>query len=271
MVIQLTIKAYAKINLSLRVLARRPDGYHNIDSIFQSVSLHDEITITLLDSPKIEIVCSHPDVPPGEGNIVYKAVQALPKAKTGVRIEIGKQIPVGAGLGGGSSNAAAVLSGLNQLWSLGLSLEKLMAIGAKVGADVPFCLVGGTARVTGIGDAVQKIDPVISGKYIIIVKPDFAVSTAWAYGEFDACVYKKGEDPDLRLFYNDLEPIVSTKYPQIAEIKQKLLDLGAEWALMSGSGSAVFGVFNDLRDAQNALKGFKSDYTETFLVTPVNF
>jgi 4-diphosphocytidyl-2-C-methyl-D-erythritol kinase len=285
---QLTIKSYAKINLSLRVLDKRPDGYHNIDSIFQSVSLHDDITITLLDKPGVEVICDHPDVPAGNRNIVYKIIQALPKAKQGVRIEIKKQIPVGAGLGGGSSNAAAVLFGLNQLWGLGLSLEQLMTIGAGVGADVPFCLVGGTARVTGIGEVVKKIGPVIPGKYIIIVKPLFAVSTAWAYGEFDKSQIpnpktcpEETEGSKQCMFYNELEPVVIAGYPQIAKIKQQLLDLGAEGAAMSGSGSAVFGVFDGtsgsnvpkgkdahphLLERQNEL----SCFGQVFIVSPVN-
>ncbi|MCX5750294.1 MAG: 4-(cytidine 5'-diphospho)-2-C-methyl-D-erythritol kinase [Candidatus Saganbacteria bacterium] len=257
---QLKTKAYAKINLSLKILGTRPDGYHNIDSIFQSISLYDEISITLLDTPGIEIVCSHPDVPCGERNIVYKAIKALPVVKTGVRIEIKKQIPVGAGLGGGSSNAAAVLLGLNQLWELGLSILELQKIGAKVGADVPFCLVGGTARVTGIGDIIEKIDPILQG-HIVIVKPDFAVSTAWAYENYDKSKHGK--------FYNDLEPVVVAKYPQIAQIKQQLTDLGASRAMMSGSGSAVFGVFDREVKAQKALKSFKSAYSDLFLVTPL--
>jgi 4-diphosphocytidyl-2-C-methyl-D-erythritol kinase len=260
------LKAFAKINLSLRVFEKRPDGFHNLESIMQSVSLYDIITISKIPMG-IEVTCDDPKVPTGKDNIVYKAVELFFKTgnrqqatgNEGIKINIEKRIPMAAGLAGGSSDAAAVLFCLN-----GGVDEDLLKLGAQVGSDVPFCLTGGTCLVKGRGEIVEKLDPWIKN-FIILVTPDICVSTKWAYDEFDNFHISAPEGIE-----NDLEPVVVSKYGIITEIKEKLLKLGCDNVQMSGSGPTVFGMVKDKSKAEDILREMKKNYSRSFVVEAVN-
>lgn len=265
------LKAFAKINLTLRVFGQRPDGFHNLESIMQSVSLCDYVTVELISSG-IEITCDDPSVPLGPKNIAYKAAERfLSRVKgyeSGVRIHIEKKIPMAAGLAGGSADAAAVLYGLNQLMTGDSQLETgdLMKIAPQVGSDVPFCLTGGTCLVEGRGERVTKQEP-LPKTYFILVKPDFEVSTKWAYEKFDKLFTSHGSR--FTKFSNYLELAVIEKYPEIARIKERLLTLGCSEAQMSGSGSAVFGVTREKDKAAAVLEEIKKDCPRSFLTETV--
>ena len=269
---KISLKAPAKINWFLSVLNKRDDGYHNIVSTMQCVDLFDVLTfeeaddISLLSGLNI----------PAEGNLVYKAAALLKKASSyrqGARIELQKNIPVGAGLGGGSSDAAFTLAGLNRLWGLNFDRKTLMEFAAEIGSDVPFFLSGAPSLVEGRGEKVTALNT--KGSVImLLVKPEISVSTAWAYGSFKANLTKK--TVDIKLFcqalarknyaflqealFNDLEDIVIRKYPLIGELKEKLKQNGAEFSLMSGSGSTVFGVFNTIEEAVRASSVFQGNW-----------
>lgn len=245
------LKAYAKINLDLKIKGLRSDGYHELESIMQSVSLYDVISIEEI-SEGIEVKCNDPRIPTDERNLVFKAAQLC---KKNVRITVEKNIPLAAGLAGGSADAAAVLFAFNRT-----------EIGAQIGSDVPFCLVGGRCLVKGRGEIVEKVRGQKSdvGKYFVLVCPDIQVSTKWAYEQYDLT-----DTPHLNVG-NSLEPIVIAKYPEIQKIKDLLLELKAEKAQMSGSGPSVFGVFNDKQKAQVAFDNLKKKYDSTFLTEPVD-
>ncbi|MFA5839134.1 MAG: 4-(cytidine 5'-diphospho)-2-C-methyl-D-erythritol kinase [Candidatus Margulisiibacteriota bacterium] len=274
------LKAFAKINLSLRVFERRADGYHTLESVMQSVSLCDYVTIDPIPAG-IEITCDDPRVPTGKENIVYKAVEAYYKkvdSKLGIesrklkidnrgwKIYIEKHIPMAAGLAGGSADAAAVLYGLNLLSNIDCRLSniELSNIASQVGSDVPFCLTGGTCLVKGRGEIVEKLEP-WPQTYFVLVNPDLAVSTKWAYDEFDRLHLTVSSR-----IKNDLEQVVMEKYPVIAEIKNQLLTLGCNEAQMSGSGSTVFGMSKNKNDAERICKIMREKYPKTFLVESVN-
>lgn len=230
----LRLKAYAKINLSLKLLGLRPDGYHEIESEMQSVSLCDYITLSHSVSG-IEVACDNPLVPRGKENIAYRAAELFIDAGSrvkGVKIAIEKHIPLAAGLAGGSADAAAVLFGLNKLTGNTLSEEELLKLGAQVGSDVPFCLIGGNCFIKGRGEQVIR-NPKQQKKSYVLVTPGIEVSTKWAYETWDKKKTKKCG--------NDLEPIIEEKYPVIKIIRERLLGLGCSNAQMSGSGSSVFG------------------------------
>ena len=281
----ISLKAFAKINLTLKVLGIRPDGFHEIESIMQSVSLYDEIEIrSKFDRNSIEIHCSDDKVPAGEKNICYKAVELIRKKGNidkGVRIEIKKNIPMEAGLGGGSSNAAAVLVGLNKMWGLKLPEDELIEIAAEIGSDVPFFIIGGRCLCRGRGEIIEKIlnpKPQILNKpqtpnskqhnSYIIVKPGISVPTKWAYGEWDRAKTISNVQFPMSNLGNDLEAVVINKYPVIGKIKQDLLEAGCVSAQMTGSGSAVFGIVKN--DGQKILNSITKKYPLSFLVEEVD-
>jgi 4-diphosphocytidyl-2-C-methyl-D-erythritol kinase len=270
-------KAYAKINLGLNILRRREDGYHEIESVFQQIDLCDAIRISPI-SHGIEIICSHPDVPCDASNICHKAVRLL-QAQTGrnegIRIELNKKIPVGAGLGGGSSDAAAVLKALNQQWDLGLAQDALRSLARQLGADVPFFLSGRTMFAQGIGDILSPVNLMLDF-IILIVFPKFSVSTVWAYKNYKINLTNSKKNITLADLFladldlldltnylkNDLEQVVFERHPQLNSIKSKLYAMGAFYASMSGSGSSVFGLFfPDISFSEDveALFGFDCD------------
>lgn len=252
------IEAYGKINLALDILRKREDGYHEIKSIMQQISLSDILSI--VEGPKgVSISCANQLVPLDETNLVYRAWEAMAKiagTKSGIRVHIEKRIPVAAGLAGGSTNGAATMTALNQMWDIGLSLKELMDIGLKLGADLPFCLLGGTALAEGIGEKLTPLKS-FSGKHVLIVNPGFPISTAYAYSrmrirderlpmeQLTACI----ENNDLICLANSLDNVMEDaiipEHPIIGQIKEEIIEAGALGALMSGSGASVFGLFDD--------------------------
>lgn len=276
-----TFLAPAKINLCLHVLGRRPDGYHELAMIMQRLSLYDRIEMTLSSEPGVRVACSGVDLPPGGENIAGRAARRLLERAgdgRGVDITIDKNIPVAAGLGGGSSDAAAVLTGLNEMLGLGLDRGALMAEGVRLGADVPFFIYGRTAWATGIGEVLEPFE-VPPSVWYVLVNPGVAVSTAWVYGNLELTPQKgmakmprfpstRGEL--VRLLHNDLERVTVARYPLLAQIKERLLSLGAEGSLMSGSGPTVFGVFSREENARRAAAAFSGESGwRAFVVQPI--
>ena len=259
-----SLPAFAKINLDLRVLGTRPDGFHDLKTVFQSLALFDNVTVTTRRGP-MALTCDEPDIPTDRRNLAWKAAALLHHVATGknsaprdILIELRKRIPALAGLGGGSANAAMTLLALNALWKLDLDPASLTRIAARLGADVPYFLSGGTALGLGRGDDVYPradMPPV----HVVILRPGFGVSTADAYRWFDEEARRPSKEPALRrvppgwpawsaTLRNDLEAAVVKHHPAVGRIRQSLLDAGATFAAMSGSGSAVFGLF-ERRDA----------------------
>jgi 4-diphosphocytidyl-2-C-methyl-D-erythritol kinase len=245
----------AKINLCLHVLGKRPDGYHELAMLMQSLDFGDTLELELTDKPgEITVHCAGVDLPAGQENIAAKAARrmlALSKEKAGVRIVIDKKIPVAAGLGGGSSNAATTLKSLNRLLDLRLTPTELMAEGVKLGADVPFFLFADKAWATGIGDQLESAPPLPPVCYVL-VNPGISISTAWVYQNLGLTApailtklprFPKTIDELVTILENDLERVTIKRYPLLAEIKEKLIRLGASGSLMSGSGATIFGLF----------------------------
>lgn len=278
------VKAPAKINLSLDVLRRRADGYHDVSMVMQAVSLYDYVTVEALDTRGIEIFCDYPDVPCNKKNIAYKCAEAFfnyTKAEnTGIKITIEKNIPAQAGLAGGSADGAAVITALNKLFSTYLKEDELCEIGSKVGADIPFCILGGTKLASGTGTTLKKMINMPKCN-IVICKPDFSVSTAEAYAridkaglshpEFTAEMVKAIYARDIWMvttsMLNDFE--IALNLDGINEIKKLMLKNKALGSCMSGSGSAVFGVFNNIKKAEKCMEKLKEKYNYVFLCEPV--
>ena len=260
---KLQMKAPAKVNYRLDVLGKRADGYHDLRMVMQRVDLCDELEIALTETPGIRVVCGSAGVPDGPGNIAWRAADALLQLsgkKIGIDIAITKKIPVGAGLGGGSSDAASVLMGVNELLELGLSDQRLMEIGVKLGADVPFFIFKKPALAEGIGNLLTPLDRV-PYLWVVLVNPGIHVSTGWVYQNLQLTnkapavnippSYSSLADV-CELLSNDLEPVTIGKYPLLNELKEMLLAAGAGGSLMSGSGSTVFGLFADEGVARKA-------------------
>jgi 4-diphosphocytidyl-2-C-methyl-D-erythritol kinase len=275
----LTLFSPAKINLCLHVLGKRPDGYHELAMLMQSLDFGDTVEMDLTDQPGEVIVhCAGVDLPAGQENIAAKAARrmlALSDKKVGVRIVIDKKIPVAAGLGGGSSNAATTLLGLNRLLDLRLSKNELMAEGVKLGADVPFFLFADKAWATGIGDQLETIPP-LPPVWYVLVNPGIFISTAWVYQNLGLTAppiltklprFPTTVDDLVAILENDLERITIEHYPLLAEIKEKLIKLGAKGALMSGSGSTVFGLFSEEAQAQDAAEILRNNSSWRIILT----
>ena len=281
---EIKVLAPAKINLSLDVRGKRPDGYHDIETVMQAVDLYDMITISDNDSGTITITCNYEGVPCDEKNICYKAaVKFFDYNKMdvkGINIDINKQIPTQAGLAGGSSDGAAVIMGLNNMFGTMLKPKEMQEIGEKVGADVPFCIAGGTKLCTGIGTTIHKL-PSFRCEGIVIAKPDtVSVSTADAYRKVDAlnphpsytnemvkAIYSRDMFQITTTIFNDFE--LALQIPEVVELKGKMLKLKARGVGMSGSGSAVFGIFTSIRRAKKCYEKLKEEYKEVFLCKPV--
>jgi 4-diphosphocytidyl-2-C-methyl-D-erythritol kinase len=278
-----SLPAFAKINLDLRILGTRPDGYHDLRTIFQSLALFDKVTVTRRRGP-MEIVCDQEDVPTDRRNLVWKAASLLHRVATGkttavsgVSIDLRKRIPMQAGLGGGSADAAMTLLALNKLWKFDLDLTTLTRIGARLGADVPYFLVGGTSLGLGRGDDIYPLAD-LPTVHVVILRPGFGVATADAYTWFDQEIrrvrepaprsYPAGWPSWAATLRNDLEAPVVRHHPAISRIRQSLVDAGANFAAMSGSGSAVFGLFERAEAARRtandlARPGWLSLHTRT--------
>ena len=284
---KLVFKTPAKINLGLFILGKRPDGYHDLETLFQMISLYDTVELESLKST-IELVCDNPNVPIDESNLMIRAARLLQEVaprKTGLgcRMVLTKKIPMGAGLAGGSGNAAGVLMGLNRLWDLKLKSDALSAIAARLGSDIPFFLSAPSALGQGRG---ERLTPLPSPKkfHVIVVFPRVSMATAEVYQALNLDLTKNSKNINiLREFFsqskitslgahlhNDLEPIVIKRLPIIASIKQKLDSLNADGTLLSGSGSAVFGIFEDSRKAQEAYARCCKEDWDTFLTETVS-
>ena len=251
------INAYAKINLSLALTGVREDGYHTLHSIMQTVSLCD--TLEIERAEQNSFTCTEPALESGS-NLCIKARDAFYRA-TGlqgcVRIHLDKQIPTGAGLGGGSADAAAVLRALNRLYGEPLTNQALLTLSATLGADVPFCLHGGTCLCTGIGEVLTPIEDA-KPLYLVIAKGADGLSTPDMYRRMDA-VKETWSSADRTGYFNDFEPVAESVLPDIAYLKQRLLALGASVAMMSGSGSAVFGIFETRSQTEFAAQAIASE------------
>ncbi len=277
----ITLKAPCKINLSLDITAKRSDGYHELESVFQTLSIFDDITVKSAELG-IKITSNIADIPVDESNTCFKAARLFfekTQINAGAEIHIEKRIPSQAGLGGGSADAAYVLKALNALHGLPLSDDELCKIGAMVGADVPFFICGGTVYVSGIGEILKPISQ-IDNVYFVIAKGENGISTVQAYKKFDLIEKQTHTDTKTiveyinskdiknaaKLCVNSLEDCAAL--PDIFKIKQIFNDCGAMLSLMSGSGSAVFGMFNNLNDAETAQKICKEQFAFAEICTP---
>jgi 4-diphosphocytidyl-2-C-methyl-D-erythritol kinase len=268
------VKAPAKINLYLEIINKRSDGYHNIESVMHTISLFDILDFSELQENKIELVCDNSVLPSNDKkNLVYRAAEKIKeqyKINKGIKIRLTKNIPMGAGLGGGSSDAAATILALNKIWNINDDIKKLETLGAKLGADVPFFMSGGVAKISGIGDIVEKINTKLAFDFVL-VKPKFGVSTPYAYSKvkfpltnihkIDNIIndlekglldFRRAKD----LFFNRFEDFIFEEYQEIKQIKEVLEKLGCA-SLMSGSGATVFGLVHDKENIDFILNELK--------------
>lgn len=287
---QIRLKALAKINLGLDVLKRREDGYHEVKMIMQTINLHDRIYMKKIEEEEIRIRTNLYYLPNNENNLAYKAAKLLMDEfhlPGGISIHLKKVIPVAAGMAGGSSDGAAVLFGMNKMYGLKLSLQELMDRGVKLGADVPYCIMRGTALAEGIGEKLTAL-PAMPKCHILIAKPPINVSTKFVYENLHANDLKPEDHPpvDLQLealqegnleklvahMGNVLERVTVPEYPVINEIKQKMMDHGALGAMMSGSGPTVFGIFTSYAKAKEAYQAIEESglSKQIYLTTPYN-
>ena len=267
---QIRQRAYAKINIGLDVLRRRPDGYHEVKMIMQTVDIYDDLLLEKTFKPGIYLQTDNAELPVNRDNLIYRAAALLMEEKKvteGVKITLAKRIPIAAGMAGGSSDAAAAMRGINTLFDMGYSVEELQHVGVKLGADIPYCLVGGTMLSEGIGEILTPL-PAPPDAHLVVAKPDINVSTAFVYGNLHAEQLQYHPDIDgmaqalseknLRgicdRMGNVLETVTVREYPVIEEIKQLMCRAGAYNALMSGSGPTVFGIYTDGTKAAEAAK-----------------
>ncbi|MGN0437164.1 MAG: 4-(cytidine 5'-diphospho)-2-C-methyl-D-erythritol kinase [Lachnospiraceae bacterium] len=284
----LQLKAYAKINLGLDVLGVRDDGYHEVKMIMQTVKLFDKLTFTLLEEDEIRVHTNLNFLPIDENNLVYRAVKLLKETygiTKGMDIDLYKCIPVAAGMAGGSTDCAAALVGASRLFGLKLSKKKLMELGVKLGADVPYCILRGTALSEGIGEVLTPLPP-MPDCYILVAKPPVSVSTKYVYEHLDAKEDVEHPDIDGMIeaiknrdlegitghFGNVLESVTIPEYPVISDIKNVMLEGGAMNALMSGSGPTVFGIFKEEGAAKKAVDEIRKKglANQVFVVRPFN-
>ena len=277
-------KAYAKVNITLDVVGKREDGYHLLKMIMQNIDIYDVITIEKIKSG-IEITCNKPYVPTDERNLAYKAAKLFMEEyniNSGVEINIKKNIPVCAGLAGGSTDGAAVLKVLNKIFNVDASEEELMKLGLRLGADVPYCIKGGTALCKGIGEDVTEL-PSFKDKILVLVKPPFGVSTKGVYQEFNLSRVRSHpntellinaiKDDDLKLVCNNmrnlLENVTLKKHKVLINIKEEMKGFGAVGSMMSGSGPTVFAFFDDMLKAQKCFEKMKNKYNDVFITRTI--
>lgn len=282
------LKAYApaKINLGLEIISKRVDGYHELDMVMQSIDLFDTITIESTDDKYISVLHTKNIDCSEQNDITYKAAklffESLSKKDYGIAIKIDKKIPLGAGLAGGSSDGAAVLVLLNSMYGNPFSQLELMKIGGQIGSDVPFCILGGTARAKGTGTELRPIN-FFGDYFLVLVKPEISISTREAYQLSDKIIKSEIKNFDLlenalisgdfigmsKNLYNRFEDLICRE--TISEIKQDFYSLGSEASLMSGSGSTVYGIFKDEISAQKCYYKLKQKYKSVFLCRPINY
>ncbi|GAA0102388.1 4-(cytidine 5'-diphospho)-2-C-methyl-D-erythritol kinase [Paraclostridium bifermentans] len=281
------LKSRAKVNLSIDVLGKREDGYHLVEMIMQTIDLYDKLKITEIEENSILIKSNSLDIPSNEDNIMYKAVNLLKNQfniEKGIEISIEKNIPVAAGMAGGSSNAAAVLVGLNKLWNLGLSENELKDIGLKLGADVPFCITGGSTLAEGIGEKLTNIKGLPEDLNILVCKPNIFVSTKEVYQSLNMDKVKRRpqnkelidalQKEDVKFIsenmVNVLEEVTSLKYSEIGQIENIMIKNKALGSMMSGSGPTVFGLFDNKDCAIKAKEDLQAKYNQVYLVKSSN-
>lgn len=273
---EIVMESYGKINLGLDILYKREDNYHEIKTIMQQISLSDTLIMREIKEG-IELDCNNKELPLDSTNLVYhawKKMQEKTGINRGIQINIHKRIPIAAGLAGGSSNAAAVLKGLNELWNVGLSEKELREIGVEIGADVPYCIMGGTALAEGIGEKLTKLRP-FRGKNLLLINPGIGVSTTEVYNSLRLekqprmdikRIISSIEKDDIKSvaesITNIMEEVVIERNPIISEIKKDMLKYGALGSLMSGSGPTVFGLFDDLAQLELSEKILKEKYAK---------
>ena len=279
----ITLKSRAKINLSIDVLGKRQDGYHLVEMIMQTIDLYALIEINEKDNDQITIKSTSDEIPLDCNNLVYKAANLIKKTfniNKGVEIHIKKNIPVAAGMAGGSSNAAAVLVGLNKLWNLNLSNQQLEKIGLKLGADVPFCINGGAVLASGIGEELTPIKGLTKDVCILVCKPDLFVSTKEVYECIDSkdidkrpnnkflieCLKNEDTRQLAENMFNVLEGVTMDKHPVIQQIKDIMTNNRALGAMMSGSGPTVFGLYENREDAVKCKAILEKQFKQTFVV-----
>lgn len=265
---RIELNAYAKVNLGLDVLRRREDGYHELRMIMQTVDLYDTLTLEKTTEMGIVMTCNIEGLPCDERNLVYKSAKLMfeeYKLPGGIRIHLEKRIPMAAGMAGGSTDAAAVFNGMNELYALGIAKERLCELGVRIGADVPYCIVGGTALSEGIGEVLTVL-PNVPDCVVLIAKPDFDVSTKYVFENLHANSLTYHPDIDamaeairagdlngvVKVMDNVLETVTEAKYTEITDIKNIMREHGAMRAMMSGSGPTVFGLYEKKEDAKKA-------------------
>lgn len=279
------LNSYGKINLFLDIEGKLDNGYHLIKTVMQSIDLHDELYIEEIFGNKIYLECNLKYIPTDRRNTCYKAAELIKnkyKINKGVKIAINKKIPVGAGLAGGSSNSAAVIIGLNKLWELNMSMEEMLDIGLEIGADVPFCILGGTYLAQGIGEKLRKLND-FKWNNILLVKPQFSMSTAFVYKnlssqnhnlyKIDNLLYhinNNNYQSAAALSANTLEKVVVKYHPEINLIKNSMIKCNAISSSMTGSGSAVFGLFPDKQSLNKAFQTLIKKYPQTFKTKTIN-
>lgn len=283
---RITRNAYAKINLGLDVLRRREDGYHEVKMIMQTIGLHDILSFEESHDQTITLTTNdRPELPENvQENLIYKTARLLQETfhvRRGVRITLQKNIPIAAGMAGGSTDAAAVFHGLNELWKLGMSVGKMQELGVMLGADIPYCIVGGTALSEGIGEKLTPL-PAPPEAVVLVAKPPISVSTKYVYEHLHANTLQKHPDIDGMIhaleegsligmtdrMENVLETVTQKKYSVIQEIKELMMGEGALNSLMSGSGPTVFGIFEEQEKAENAKRKLqKEDIAQEVFVT----
>ncbi|MDO4621820.1 MAG: 4-(cytidine 5'-diphospho)-2-C-methyl-D-erythritol kinase [Eubacteriales bacterium] len=280
------IKARAKINLSLDVIGRREDGYHLLRMVMQNVDVYDTLTMERVEEEGIQLTADVEGIPLDSGNLIWKAADLLMKEfqlPGGVRIHLQKRIPAAAGLAGGSADAAAVFHGMNALFELGLSEKELRERGVTLGADIPYCIMGGTALSEGIGEVLTPL-PKMPDCWILLAKPDIDVSTKYVYEHLDAAVEYHHPEVDRQVqairngdlkeitacLENVLETVTVSNHPIVTRIEERMLELGALGSRMSGSGPTVFGIFDNEETAQKAYKEILDSHLakDVFLTVP---
>ncbi|MCM1056836.1 MAG: 4-(cytidine 5'-diphospho)-2-C-methyl-D-erythritol kinase [Firmicutes bacterium] len=283
-----TIKAYAKVNLGLDVIGKLPNGYHQVKMIMQSIDLKDELTLRITEGSNV-LTTDSDELPPSEDNLILRAASLMEETYSlngwGVGIHLRKNIPVAAGMAGGSADAAATMKAMNVLFGLNVPHRELMDLAVSIGADVPYCILGGTALAEGIGEQLTALPPLPSC-HILIAKPDISVSTKYVYEHLDSAGIRHHPDIDggvaairegslagvLSRMENVLESVTIPAYPVIEAIKGRMLELGAAASLMSGSGPTVFGIFTEKAAAENGFRQLKTEglAKQVFLTVPVN-
>lgn len=285
---KLELQAYGKINLGLDVLRKREDGYHEVKMIMQTVKLHDTLFFESVEEDVIILSTNADGLPVNEDNLIYRACQILKteyKITDGIRIFLDKQLPVAAGMAGGSADAAAALIGMNRIFDIGLSKDKLMEYGVKLGADVPYCIMQGTALSEGIGEKLTAVSP-MPECVLLLAKPPIDVSTKMVYENLHANELSRHPDIDGIIealshqdlqgitdrMENVLETVTVTRYPVISEIKNCMTEMGAMQSLMSGSGPTVFGIFTEKETAEKAAEEIRNRKLadEIFVTQPYN-